>query len=349
MKTSRAAVLLDVGRPLEVIELQVPQLAGGQVLVEVVYSGICRSQLHEVRGHRGPDAFLPHTLGHEGAGIVRAVGPGVSKVGPDDHVVLSWIKGAGADVARTTYSSRHGAVNSGAISTFLDLAIVSENRVTPIPLELPLRVAALLGCAIPTGAGIVLNTLNVSAGESISVFGTGGVGLSAIIGAVLREAYPIIAVDISAQKLALARRAGATHTIDALAGDATAMIRELTAGRGTDYAIEAAGRAETMQAALTAVRSGGGVCVIAGNLKYAERFGIDPMDLIRGKQLRGTWGGESLPDRDIPWFANLLLAGKLDLDWLITDEYELTEVNRALSDLEFGAVGRAVLTFGHDG
>ena len=149
---TEAAVLSELNQPLRLSKLTIPDLKFGQVLVEVAYSGVCHSQLLEVHGKRGLDRFLPHTLGHEGSGTVLKVGPGVTKVKPSDRVVLSWIKGSGADLPFTIYQSAEETVNSGAISTFMRHTVTCENRVTPIPDAMPLREAALLGCAIPTGA-----------------------------------------------------------------------------------------------------------------------------------------------------------------------------------------------------
>jgi S-(hydroxymethyl)glutathione dehydrogenase/alcohol dehydrogenase len=346
---TRAAVLAEVNRPLELRELSIPELKPGQVLVEVAYSGVCQSQLLEVRGKRGPDRFLPHTLGHEGSGTAVVVGPGVTKVKPGDPVVLSWIKGSGADVGSTVYESPEGPVNSGAISTFMGLTVTCENRVTPIDKAMPLREAALLGCAVPTGAGIVLNTAGVRPGNSVAVFGIGGIGLSAVMAADLMSARPIIAVDVYDHKLQQARHLGATHVINARDEDPIQAILALTVNKGVDYAIEAAGRRETMETAFRSVRDGGGLCVLAGNLEPDESIAINPFDLIRGKRIVGTWGGETRPDRDIPLYAHLYLSGKLKLDRLITHTVAFEEIDQVFTDLESGKVGRALidLTDGH--
>lgn len=336
--------MVEVGKPLEIRSLGIPPLRSGQVLVDVAYSGICHSQLLEMHGKKGPDRFLPHTLGHEGSGIVLEVASGVTKVRPGDHVVLSWIKGSGADVPSTIYESERGSVNSGAISTFMKRTVTCENRLTRIPTEMPLREAALLGCAIPTGAGIVVNTAKVHAGSSVAVFGAGGIGLSAILAARLQNAAKIIAVDVIDHKLQQARRAGATDLVNAQKQDPVGKIQELTGTGGADYAIEAAGRRETMEAAFRAVRPNGGLCVLAGNLPQGETITIDPFDLIRGKRIVGTWGGESNPDRDFPEFALLYIQGKLDLESLITDEYILSDINVGLESLAQGKVGRALVS-----
>ena len=340
---TEAAVLFELNQPLRLLTLTIPDLKPGQVLVEVAYSGVCHSQLLEMRGKRGPDHFLPHTLGHEGSGTVLEVGPGITKVKPGDRVVLSWIKGSGANVPSLVYQSLEGPINSGAISTFMRRTVTCENRITPIPPTMPLREAALLGCAIPTGAGIVLNTARVRAGNSVAVFGVGGIGLSAVLAANLVNATTIIAIDVFDEKLEQAHRVGASHQINARQQDPLATILEITCGRGVDYAIEAAGKRETMEAAFQAVRDSGGLCVLAGNLPHGERISLDPFDLIRGKRIVGSWGGETDPDRDIPRYAELHLSGVLRLDALTTRCYRLADINRALDDLEQGVVGRALI------
>lgn len=340
---TQAAVLMELCRPLRLVNLRVPGLKPGQVLVDIAYSGVCHTQVLEVRGKRGPDRFLPHTLGHEGSGTVLDTGPGVSKIRTGDRVVLSWIKGSGAETPATVYESREGPVNSGAISTFMRRAVISENRLTPIPAEMPLREAALLGCAVPTGAGIVLNAAQVRPGASIAIFGVGGIGLSAVMAASLMNANPIIAVDVHDSKLDQARRLGATHTVNAARQDPLAAIMDWTERIGLDFAVEAAGRRETMELAFGAVRPSGGLCVLAGNLPHGQQISINPFDLIRGKRIIGTWGGETKPDYDIALYVKLYLAGKLNLQLLISHDFSLENINEAIDQLERGNVNRALI------
>ncbi len=344
MKT-KAAVLYKINEPLQIEELTIPDLQSGQVLVKIAYSGICRSQLNEIQGLKGKDNYLPHTLGHEGSGIVEAIGDGVSKVEPGDHVVLTWIKSRGADAPSTLYKNADGSIiNSGAISTFMMKAVISENRLVKIPPEMPLREAALLGCAIPTGAGIVLNTLKVQPVNSVAIFGVGGIGLSAVLAAGMVNAAPIIAVDVFDRKLKLARDIGATHLINASQEDPLATIMRITGGRGVDYAIEAAGLGGTMEKAFRAVRDNGGLCVLAGNLSQGEMISLDPFDLIKGKRIIGTWGGETDPDRDIPKYIRLYQAGKLKLGGLITNTFTLGEINKAIDLMRKGKIaGRCLI------
>lgn len=334
--TTRAAVLVETSKPLRVLELEIPSLKPGQVLVDIAYSGVCHSQINEARGLRGADRYLPHALGHEGSGTVIVVGDSVTKVKPGDRVILTWLKGGGADVPSTVYDSAIGPVNSGAISTFMHQAVVSENRLVPLPDAMPFREAALLGCAVPTGSGIVFNTLEVEAGESIAIFGAGGIGLSAVMAASIAKAGIIIAVDIREERLIDARTFGATHVVNALKDDVSDVISAVTEGRGVDYAIESAGNKDAVESAFQAVRNGGGVCVIAGNPPHGTRFSIDPFDLIRGKRLLGSWGGESRPDLDLPKYAEMYRRGDMTLEKFLGREYALDEIDEALSDLESG-------------
>ena len=345
MKT-RAAILYQIGKPLQIEELTIPELEAGQALVKIAYSGVCHSQLNEIKGLKGEDKYLPHTLGHEGSGIVETVGSSVRKIGPGDHVVLTWIKGSGRDVPSAIYRRSDGsAVNSGAISTFLEYAVISENRLITIPKEMPLREASMLGCAVPTGAGIVLNTLKAKKGDTIAIFGIGGIGSSAVMAGSLTDAAIIIAIDVFEHKLKQAHRLGATHLINARQKGPLASILEITAGRGVDYAIEAAGKREAMETAFQVVRDNGGRCVLAGNLSHGERITIDPFDLIKGKLIVGTWGGETNPENDIPRYADLYLAGKLKLRELITHQFRLEDINDAFQALEKGDVAKAIVEF----
>jgi S-(hydroxymethyl)glutathione dehydrogenase/alcohol dehydrogenase len=346
MLEMKAAVLSRLNEPLDVmsgIECAAP--GRGQVLVKLAYSGVCHSQLMEVRGRRGPDAYLPHLLGHEGTGKVIKVGEGVSKVKIDDVVVLGWIKGDGLDGGGVRYrcSCMPQGINAGGITTFNEYALVSENRIVPLPVGVPLDVAVLFGCAVPTGAGIITNDLRPIPGSSIAVFGLGGIGMSALMATMLYECAKVIAVDISAEKLALARSFGATHTINALEVEPVSEIRALTDGLGVNYAVEASGQVSVIEQAFDSVRRGGGVCVFASHPEHGKRISIDPFELICGKQIRGSWGGSSNPDRDIPLFAKLYLEGRLPLEKLITKRYPLDAINEALDDLEHHRVGRPLI------
>jgi S-(hydroxymethyl)glutathione dehydrogenase/alcohol dehydrogenase len=339
----RAAVLYETDRPLRIVSgIEVPPLGAGQVAVKLAYAGVCHSQLMEARGRRGPDRYLPHLLGHEGSGIVVDTGPGVEKVALGQRVVLGWIKGRGADVPGTQYRLDGTVLNAGAVTTFNDYAVVSENRCVGVPDGVPMDIAALLGCAVPTGAGIVTNMIAPEPGSTIAILGLGGIGLSALLACRLYQLTEIAAVDIAPEKLALARELGATALIDAREQEPVDEIRRRTDGRGADYVIEAAGLARTIEQAFEATRRGG-LCVFASHPQAGARISIDPYELICGKRIIGSWGGASDPDRDIPRFADWYRTGRLPLERLITRRYRLEEVNEALDDLEHRHVGRPLI------
>jgi len=314
------------------------------VLVKIAYSGICHSQLNEIRGLKGEDKFLPHVLGHEGSGTVEAIGPGVKKVEVGDRVVLSWIKGNGFDVPVTLYKRKDGTiVNSGAVATFMTKAVISENRLVRIPDAIPLREAALLGCAIPTGAGVVINTARLTKGSSVAIFGVGGIGLSALLAAKLKQVSVIIAVDIFEKKLDRALELGATHAINAKRKNSLTEILNITNKQGVDCAIECAGVKESMETAFQSVREKGGLCIIAGNLPCGQKIQIDPFDLIKGKCIMGTWGGQTRLDQDIPVYADWILSGKLDLKKMICRVYKLKDINRAIAYMGERSAGRVLI------
>ncbi|MDD5656741.1 MAG: zinc-binding dehydrogenase [Elusimicrobia bacterium] len=341
MKTL-AAILVETGRPLVLAELDVPPLQAGQVLVELAFSGVCHTQLLEARGRRGPDAFLPHCLGHEGTGWVREAGPGVQRVKSGDPVILSWIKGPGLDARGTAYGWQGRKVNAGGVTTFGRHAVVAENRLTVLPPRVSMSEAALLGCAVPTGFGSVWNTARPRAGQSLAVFGAGGIGLCALSAAKLAGCAPIIAVEPRPDRREAAGRMGATHAVDPGAADAMAQIQRLCPG-GLDFAVEASGRPLAMKQALESVRRQGGTAVVAGNAHFGERIELDPAQLNLGKRLLGTWGGDNTPESDFPKYIRLLAERKLDLSPLLSRAYSLADANRALDDLEAGRVIRPVI------
>jgi len=341
MKTA-AAVLVETGRPLAVTDLEIPELKPGQVLVDIAFSGVCRTQLLECRGYRGEDRHLPHCLGHEGSGVVSETGPGVSKVKLGDRVILSWIKSTGADVPGTSYPWGSGCVNAGGITTFSRQAVISENRLTLLKNDIPLREAAMLGCAVPTGLGAVFNTARPRAGESLAVLGVGGIGLCAVAAAALAGCMPVVAVDIRESTLHVARQMGATHCVISGNGNVRDELLRICPG-GMDYAIEATGRPEVMRDALASVRCQGGAAVIVGNAHHGEQMQVDPKEFNLGKRLLGTWGGDSVPDRDFPRYARLLEAAKLDLRPMLAKIYSLDGINNALDDLEAGTVVRPLV------
>lgn len=338
-----AAILVETGKPLELWDIEIPALRAGQVLVEVVYSGACRTQVMEAWGMKGEDKWLPHCLGHEGVGRVVETGADVTRVKRDDLVVMSWLKGQGIEAGGAKYAYNGKVVNAGAVTSFQKLAVCSENRLSPIPEGVPPDHAIMLGCALPTGYGCVVNTGRAQAGESIAVFGAGGIGQSAIMTAVALGLDPVIAIDVAADKREMAKAFGAKVLIDPAKDDVLSAIKAATGGKGVDLAVEATGQPGVMAMAFESVRAQGGRAVIAGNAKAGEDLRISPGLLNQGKSLLGTWGGDSVPDRDFPKIAALMAAKKIDVTPLLTKRYALADINQALGDLKDGRVGRPVI------
>lgn len=341
-KTTNAAVLVELNAPLVIAPLEIPDLSLGQVLVKMAYSGVCYTQVMECKGLRGADAYLPHCLGHEGSGTVQEVGLGVSKVKTGDKVILSWIQGTGANAPGSKYQWNGQTVNAGAVTTFAQHSVVSENRLTVIPNGISMQEAALVGCAVPTGIGAVLNTGQAREGQSIVVFGAGGIGLFALAGAAIAGCSTIIAVDILPHKLERAKEMGATHQIDGSNGDALEQIKGICAD-GVDIAVEATGRPQVMVQALECVRNQGGVAVVVGNAPYGEMVNLDPKQFNLGKQIRGTWGGDSWPDRDYPKYCEYIESGKLSLKPMMSKPYSLIQINEAVEDLIGGKTARPII------
>ena len=293
---------------------------------------------------RGEDRYLPHLLGHEGVGRVLRTGSAVSKVKAGDIVVMGWIKGEGRDGAGLKFRSQRGAtINAGPISTFSTETIVAENRLVPLPPAIPPEQGVLLGCALPTGTGMVLNHANPPPGSSLGIFGLGGVGMSALMASALQDCSVRLAVDIEDSRLLLAKKLGATHTIDASQEGVLSKVMEITGGRGLDFCVEATGRVDGIELAFSATRRFGGLCVFASHPEHGRMIRVDPFELICGKRLEGSWGGNALPDRDIPRLGELYAKGQLPLSEFISAPYSLDQINNALDDLENHRIVRAIV------
>lgn len=341
MKT-KAALLVQTGKPLELAELEIPKLKPGQVLVEIAYSGACGTQVMETRGLKGEDKYLPHCLGHEGTGTVLETGEGITKVKAGDKVVLSWLKGPGIEAGGAVYQWNGKNVNAGGVTTFQKHAVVSENRLTLLPKNIEMDTAVLLGCAAPTGMGAVMNVLKLQPGQSIAVFGTGGIGLNAVLAAFVCGAKTIFAIDPHTGRRALAKLYGATHTVNPAEGDVLDQIHSV-APNGVDVAVEATGIPVVMDQAINAVRARGGRAVVIGNAQFGAELKLNPAVFNQGKSLMGTWGGDSVPDRDMPRYAQMLCSCGKPVKSLLSEPYSLEQANIALNDLASGKVGRPLI------
>lgn len=362
-----AAVFYEPHRPfvIETLDLDAPR--AGEVLVKVAAAGVCHSDWHLMTG--ATQHATPVVPGHEGAGIVEAVGPGVSSVQPGDHVALNWAPScgrcfyclherpnlcetyvapiwAGTMLDGTTRLSKDGApvYHFSATACFAEYTVVPEPCCVPLRKTIPLTVAALIGCAVTTGVGAVLNTAAVRPGSSVVVFGVGGVGLSAVMGARLAGAGRIIAVDVHEAKGDMALAFGATDFV--MAGpEANEEIRRLTDGRGADYAVEAIGIPAVQEQCLTAVRPGGTV-VLAGIAPMGSSTNLPGAILTRQeKTVTGSYYGSANTARDFPFYADLYERGLLDLNRLISRTYPLSAINEAYADMLGGEIARGVIVF----
>jgi S-(hydroxymethyl)glutathione dehydrogenase/alcohol dehydrogenase len=343
----RGAILRKIKKPLFISsELTIPVLKRGQVLVKLAYSGICKSQLMEIQGKRGEDKYLPHLLGHEGSGVVVAVGPGVKKVKPKNRIVLTWIKCKGIDADTPTFlDTSFGNINAGKVTTFNEFSVISENRCVLLPANIPMDVGALLGCAVLTGFGIIVRELKPKQGSCIAIFGLGGIGMSALIACLSLSPAKLIAVDINSKKLKLAKALGATHCINAANKNPVEEIKNLTLNaQGADYSVDCSGFASTIEQAFDSIKRGGKT-VFASHPEAGQKISIDPFELINGKTLHGSWGGSSRPDIDIPLIGKLIKSKKIDLEKLISKKYTIKNINKAISDFHAGKVLRPLIKF----
>jgi S-(hydroxymethyl)glutathione dehydrogenase / alcohol dehydrogenase len=345
IKTAKAAILAQSRKPLIVDEIALPdELGVGQVLVKILHTSICGAQINEIEAAKGPDRFLPHLLGHEASARVIEAGPGVTNVKAGDTVVLHWRPSQGIQCQPPAYKWRGEKLNAGWVTTFNDHAVVSENRMTVIAPDYDLKLAPLLGCAVTTAAGVINNDAKVKIGESVVVFGVGGVGLNVVQFAELAGAYPIVAVDLLDNKLDMAKPRGATHVINAgKVADLDAEIRKIVGAKGPDKVIETTGAKAIIELAYNLTHADG-TCVLVG--VPAEKVTIYTLPIHFNKVLTGSHGGDAAPHIDIPRLIRLNQAGKLSFEGLITHEYPLDEINAALDMVRSGAAGRVLLNVG---
>lgn len=343
MKTL-AAILTQLRAPLELDEIEIPALSYGQVLVEFKTSRICGSQIGEIDGVKGPDRWLPHLLGHEGAGIVRETGPEVSHVKQGDHVVAHWRPGAGIQARPAKYQRGSQTVNAGNITTFNHLAILSENRLTPIPATFDLEVAALLADTLTTGFGIVNRDAQARIGESLVIFGAGGIGLGAILGARLAGLHPIVAVDLHPHKLDTALLHGATHALDAKTPNIDDAIRAIVGGKGADIVLDGTGNPGVIERcyALTHPK---GRTVLYGVMPHDQRVSLHTLPIHVGRSLKGSEGGASQPAEDIPRLVRMIQDRRFDPKSMISHRGALADVNALIAKMRSGEVVHAVMSF----
>jgi S-(hydroxymethyl)glutathione dehydrogenase/alcohol dehydrogenase len=342
---AKAAILVQSKQPLIVDEITLPDTLGvGQVLVKVHYSTICGAQINEIDAVKGPDKFLPHLLGHEGSGTVIEIGPGVTTVQVDESVVLHWRPSKGIQCRPPAYRWQSKMLNAGWVTTFSDYAVVSENRLTVVPPSYDKKIAPLLGCAVTTALGVVNNDAKIRIGESVVIFGAGGVGLNLAQCAALVGAYPVVAVDIVDRKLEMAKRFGATHVLNSSReADAGRALRGIVGVGGADKILETTGLKSVIELAYDLTHADG-TCVLIG--VPIEPVTIHTLPLHFNKVLTGSHGGDCVPDIDIPRIIKLNEAGRMSFDGLITHEFPLDHINEAIAVMRLGEAGRILVNLG---
>ncbi|OPY06157.1 MAG: S-(hydroxymethyl)glutathione dehydrogenase [Syntrophorhabdus sp. PtaB.Bin184] len=344
VKKIKAGILVESNAPLEVAEIDMPEkLSFGQVLVKIHFSGICGAQLNEISAAKGPDKFLPHLLGHEGSGTVLETGEGVTTVKEGDTVVLHWRQSDGIQSNTPTYSWNGKKVNAGWVTTFNNYAVISENRLTKIPDDFDLRIAPLFGCAVTTAMGVINNDAHVKVGQSVVVFGVGGVGLNVVQSAGMVSAYPIIAVDIRDNKLDMAKRFGATYCFNSTTTkDLAGEIRKIVGNAGADVVIDTTGNARVIEQAYDLTHPDGKT-ILVGVPRKGDNINIYSLPLHFKKVLTGSHGGGVDPHIDIPRYIRLVDTGKMKLDGIITHEFSLDDINQALDLVRSGEAGRVLI------
>lgn len=374
MKT-RAAMLRAMGlpapyaasRPLEIVEVELDPPGPGEVLVRIRAAGLCHSDLSVINGDRPRP--MPMVLGHEAAGVLASVGPGVHDLAAGDHVVLVFMPSCGHCLPCATGRPalcEPGAAANGqgtllrgerrlsfasepvshhiGVSAFAEFAVVSQESCVRVPTSLPFEQAALFGCAVLTGMGAVVNTAAIAAGSSVAIVGLGGVGLSAVLGAVAAGARQVIAVDLSDDKLALAGELGATDAVNAADPDAVARIRALSGG-GVDAFFEMAGAVPALEMAYAATARGG-LTVTAGLPHPSRMLSIPAVSLVAEERtLKGSYIGSCVPKRDLPRYVQLFQAGRLPVDRLLTHRLTLDTINEGFDRLRDGTAVRQVVLF----
>lgn len=332
----QAAVLTEINKPLVICEVETTPLAIGQVLVRVLVSGICGSQLHEICGNKGNARFLPHLMGHEGCGIVEEIGPGVREVSIGDKVVMHWRPGRGIESEFPRYVMKGREFSSGKVNTLTEYAIVSENRLTRVPQDTNAEFAALLGCSMTTALGLIDNESELKFGESVLVLGCGGVGLNVIFAARLRGAGVVVGYDANEEKFEIVSKHGADYFY----------FQKEKLGRSFDVIVDTTGDSSLISWAIERLSPRGRLRLV-GQPRPGEGISIkEGLQLFRGEGLSisASQGGRTRPSDDIPRYLNLMESGRLGISALITHKFSLGEVNVAFDVLRTGLAGRIMIT-----
>ena len=337
----KSAVLVELNKPLVISEVELGELAIGQVLVRVLVSGICGSQLHEISGYKGNGDFLPHLIGHEGCGIVEEVGPGVTLVKRGDKVVMHWRPGLGIDSEFPKYKLGGKTFSSGKVNTLTEKAIVSENRLTVVPRDTNTEFAALLGCSLTTALGVIDHESNLKFGEKVAVVGCGGVGLSVLAASRLAGAGVIYAVDSVESKKRICLSQGANFFF--------MKVTELP--NKVDLIIDTTGNKKVISDSFGMLSANGRIILLGQPEPNQELVLNDALKFFNGSGLmiKASQGGLTIPHKDIPRYLELFRLGFISAEPLITDRFTLREVNKAFELLKSGNAGRILIRISKEG
>ena len=336
----KAAVLEKLNYPLAIREVFPTQLLPGQVYVKVLASGLCGAQLHEIRGHRGNEKFLPHLMGHEGCGIVKEVGPGVTTVKEGDKVVMHWRPGSGIESEFPKYHLGEKIISSGKCTTLSEFSIVSENRLTKVPHDTPTVLAAMLGCSLTSAMGIIDNECNLKFGESVAIIGCGGVGLNLIQAAKMKSAYPVYGVDINDKMFDLTHQIG----VDIFTCNLEFIPHKV------DVILDTTGVPEVISKAFDKLAPSGRLIMVGQPAPGTDLNIFNPLSMFdgQGKSIRASQGGGTKPDEDIPRYIKLANREMLDFNTLHTDTFALDNINDAFDLLKTGNAGRIIIKIGEE-
>ena len=336
----KAAVLEKLNYPLAIREIFPTQLLPGQVYVKVLASGLCGAQLHEIRGHKGNGKFLPHLMGHEGCGIVKEIGPGVTTVKEGDKVVMHWRPGSGIESEFPKYHLGEKIISSGKCTTLSEFSIVSENRLTKVPSDTPTVLAAMLGCSLTSAMGIIDNECNLKFGESVAIIGCGGVGLNLIQAAKMKNAYPVYGVDINDKMFDLTHQIG----VDIFTCDLEFIPEKV------DVILDTTGVPEVISKAFDKLAPSGRLIMVGQPAPGTDLNIFNPLSMFdgQGKSIRASQGGGTKPDEDIPRYIKLANREMLDFNTLHTDTFALDNINDAFDLLKTGNAGRIIIKIGEE-
>ncbi|HEY5220741.1 MAG TPA: alcohol dehydrogenase catalytic domain-containing protein [Candidatus Paceibacterota bacterium] len=342
----KAAVLEEINAPLTITDVELGELLFGQVLVKVLTSGICGAQLQEIAGDKNNTKYIPHLLGHEGCGIVQEIGEGVTKVKKGDKVVMHWRKGDGIESDFPSYAFKGKTMKSGKVTTFSEYSIVSENRVTRVPADIPNDFCALLGCGLSTALSAVANEAQVKPGESVMVVGLGGLGACFMRAAHFYRANPLIGVDVFDNKKDMVKALHGDLFINAATENVGEVLQRELGIKDVDVIIETSGNARSISSTIPFVGNDGRF-IMVGHVKQGQSVELTMADHLfggtEGKTIKATQGGRFSPSRDIPRFVKMFQAGMLDIDNLVTHRVHLDDINGAIDMMRAGKANRIMI------